>query len=125
MTIAERSAAFSEKERIEKLYLPGVKDRSGEKTVHQLVRFEFKERSDDVPTNGYSENELFIGEAANGDQIAIFCVREQSSVSSPHCWREFEITENVTLTYKFKKPYLPEWRAIDAQVRKFIDAIAI
>ncbi len=125
MTIAERSSAFSEAERIEKLYMPGVKDPRGEQTVHQLLRFEFRERSEDVPTNGYAENELYIGETPDGEQFAIFCVEAQASVSSPHCWREFEITDEVTLTYKFKRPYLPEWRAIDAQVGKFIAAMSV
>lgn len=121
--LAERTSTFGEAERIEKLFLPKTKDRPGELTASQLVRYEFHERPSDVPTNGYAENELYIGRSDDGDAIAIFCVRDQAAVSSPSCWREFEITDRVSVTYKFKKPYLPEWRAIDRQVVGFIDSM--
>lgn len=120
IVLAERTSTFSEAERIEKLYMPKAKDRPGERTANQLVRYEFREQPSDVPTNGYAENDLFLGEDEDGKPVAIFCVRDQAAVSSPYCWREFEITDKVSLSYKFKKPYLPEWRAIDRQVKLFV-----
>ncbi len=120
ITIAERTTAFDEAGRIDKLYLPQTIDKRGLATPLRLVRFEFREQPANVPTNGYSDTELYLGEDDDGAQIAIFCVKERSEIKSPYCWREYEFTNNVSVIYRFKKPYLPEWKNIDRQVRDFV-----
>ena len=73
-----------------------------------------------MPTNGYADTELFVGADANGGTAAVFCFKEKEEITSPDCWREYEYGETIEVSYRFKRPYLPEWRAIDAAVQKFV-----
>jgi hypothetical protein len=119
--IAARTSPFSERERIDILYLPQTIDHRGARTPHQLIKYEFKEQRANVPTSGYAGTELYLGEAADGKILAIFCFKERDDLPSPECWRETELAPNVSLTYRFKRPYLAEWRKIDEEVRGFVE----
>ena len=123
ITISERTSPISEGERIETLYMPNVIDRRGQRTPYQLTKFSFTERRADVPTNGYSDTELFIGSDADDNVIALFCFKEREDIPSPECWRKYEYADGVEISYRFKRPYLPEWRAIDAEVRAYVAEI--
>ena len=123
LTISKRTTTFGEKDRIEKLYLPQTKDRNGVFSPHQLRQYVFNEQSPDVPTNGYSGYELYIGETEDEGRIALFCQIERDEIAAPYCWREYETAGDVTIIYRFKKPYLAEWRNIDREVRTFIGTL--
>lgn len=123
ITISRRTSTFDEHERVDRLYLPRTIDSRGQVTPLQLVSYEFREQPTNVPTNGYSDTELYLGETEDGDALALFCVKERSELQSPYCWREYELTDAVTVIYRFKRPYLQEWRKIDAEVRKFVEAL--
>ncbi|MEM6416004.1 MAG: hypothetical protein AAF720_15260 [Pseudomonadota bacterium] len=123
ITLAKRTSTFSEKERIQRLYLPQTIDSRGIMTPIQLLAYDFRERPADVPTNGYSDTELFLGDNEDDETIALFCVKKRDELQSPYCWREYELTDNLTVIYRFKRPYLQEWRNIDAKVREFIDSM--
>jgi len=123
--IAERTSAFTEQERIDVLYMPQTIDRRGKRTPYQLIKYSFREQRTNVPTNGYANTELFLGEAADGEVMALFCFKEADNNHSPECWRELELTPTVTLNYRFKRPYLPEWRAIDEKVRSFVQELSV
>ena len=84
------------------------------------IKYEFKDQRANVPTSGYSGTELYLGETADKQILAIFCFKDRDDVPSPECWRELELTKGVTLTYRFKRPYLAEWRKIDDEVRSFV-----
>lgn len=120
ITISKRQSSFAEAERFERLYLPQTVDQRGVRTPYQLTKFTFKEQRANVPTNGYAETELFVGADEHGGTAAIFCFKEKEDVYSPECWREFEYGDRVEVSYRFKRPYLPEWRAIDTAVRDFV-----
>ena len=119
--IAQRISAFTEAERIDILYLPQTNDRRGARTPFQLVKYTFRDQRANAPTNGYSQTELYLGESAEGEVLALFCFEEREEIKSPECWREYELTPTVTVTYRFKRPYLAEWKAIDARVRSFVE----
>lgn len=121
ISIEVRANAFSEAERIEKLYMPQTIDKRGLRTPYQLMKYEFADQRSNVPTNGYSNSELFLGETAENDIIALMCFKESEALRSPECWRQYELRGDVSVTYRFKRPYLAEWRAIDARVRQFVD----
>lgn len=123
ITIAARTSLFTEGERIDVLYLPQTVDQRGQRTPYQLVKYSFRDRRANVPSNGYADTELFIGETAEGEVMALFCFDERAEIRSPECWREYELTPTVTVTYRFKRPYLPEWRSIDAEVRAFVEGL--
>lgn len=123
ITISKRTAAFDEAERIDMLYLPQTADKRGVRTPYQLVKYAFPDQRASVPTNGYADTELYLGKTAEGQVMALFCFDEKAEIRSPDCWREYEIGQSVTVTYHFKRPYLAEWKAIDTQVRAFVDRL--
>ena len=120
ITIARRTSAFTEKQRFESLYLPQTIDQRGVRTPYHLTKFAFKDQHADAPTSGYADSELFVGSNENNNLMALFCFKERNDIRSPECWREYEYSDNVEVSYRFKRPYLPEWRTIDSEVRKFV-----
>lgn len=123
ISIARRSSPFSEQERFETLYLPQTVDQRGVRTPYQLTKFTFREQRANVPTSGYIDTELFVGVDEDDQLIALFCFKERDDITSPECWREYVYNDQVEVSYRFKRPYLPEWRAIDSQVRDYIESI--
>lgn len=123
ITISKRNTRITEAERIETLYLPNVIDKRGVRTPYQLTKFVFTDRRADVPTNGYSDTELFVGADEDENVIALFCFKEREDIPSPECWRNYEYADGVEVSYRFKRPYLPEWRALDAEVRAYVAGI--
>lgn len=123
ITISTRNSVLSEADRIESLYLPNVIDRRGVRTPYQLTKYAFSERRSDVPTNGYADTELLVGADTDENVVALFCFEERDDIPSPECWRNYEYADGISVNYRFKRPYLPEWRAIDAEVRAYIAGI--
>lgn len=121
--ISKRTSTFDEAQRFEILYLPQTVDQRGVRTPYQLTKFAFTEQRASVPTNGYANTELFVGADENDAMIALFCFKERSDIPSPECWRTYEYSDGIEITYRFKRPYLPEWRAIDTEVSEFVAGI--
>jgi len=119
--LAQRTSTFSEQQRIEILYMPQTIDTRGVRTPLQLIRYDFRDSRADVPTNGYAGTELYLGEAADRSVIAIFCFKQSDDNPSPECWRELELSPSLSLTYRFKRPQLAEWRKIDSDVRALVE----
>ena len=120
ITITRRLSPFTEQERFETLYLPQTVDQRGVRTPYQLTKFAFKDQRSNVPTSGYADTDLFVGTDEDDALLALFCFQERDYIQSPECWREYEYGNGVEISYRFKRPYLPEWRAIDTAVRGFI-----
>lgn len=123
ITIAKQRTPISEAEKIERLYMPNIIDRRGVRTPYQLTKFAFTERRTDVPTSGYSDTELFVGADTDENVAALFCYKERDDIASPECWRTYEYKEGLEVSYRFKRPYLPEWQAIDTAVRAYVAKI--
>jgi len=121
--IEKRTTPITESERLNELYLPNAVDQRGRATPYKLTKFSFAKRRASVPTNGYADTELFVGAVDDDNLIALFCFKERDDIASPECWRTYEYSDDVEVSYRFKRPYLPEWRAIDAAVRKFVSDI--
>ncbi len=123
ITIAKRMSPYEEARRFETLYLPETVDQRGVRTPYQLTKFTFKDQHADVPTSGYADSEMFVGADGQGQLLVLFCFKEREDIRSPECWREYEYSDTIEVSYRFKRPYLPEWRAIDAEVRKFVSSL--
>ena len=123
IVISKRTSVFTEEERFERLYLPETLDQRGVRTPYQLTKFTFKDQRANVPTNGYSDTELFVGTDEHEQLAAIFCFKELEEVKSPECWREYEYGDTIEVSYRFKRPYLPEWRMLDAAVQEFVQKL--
>jgi len=125
IVIAKRTSVFNETQRFGTLYLPQTVDQRGVRTPYQLTKFAFKDGRSNVPTNGYADTELFIGTDENDQLLALFCFKERDDIQSPECWRDYEYNDKIEVSYRFKRPYLPEWRAIDKEVHKFIEGLDV
>ncbi len=121
--ISKRTTPIGEAERLDTLYLPHTVDRRGVRTPYQLTKFSFAEQRANVPTNGYADTELFVGADADENIAALFCYKERTGIPSPECWRIYEYSNDIEVSYRFKRPYLPEWRIIDTEVRKYVTSI--
>ncbi|MEM8987024.1 MAG: hypothetical protein AAGC95_09905 [Pseudomonadota bacterium] len=121
--IEGRTQLFNEAERLEKLYLPLTIDGRGVPTPFELQRYTFRESRPDSPMNGYRDEELFIGRDENGAPIVLRCFKELPHIDSPDCRREYELGGNISITYRFKRPYMEEWRTIDIAVRGFVEQL--
>lgn len=119
--ISKRTSTFDEQQRIDVLYLPYTNDRRGIRTPYQLVKYTFKDSRENVPTSGYADTELFLGETEDNKTMALFCYEEREDIRSPDCWREYELSPTVSVSYRFKRHLLDEWRAIDTRVRAFVN----
>ncbi len=120
IVVSKRTSSFTEAERFDRLYLPQTVDSRGTRTPYQLTKFTFKDQRSNVPTNGYADTELFVGADATGKTASVFCFKEKEEITSPECWREYEYGDTIEVSYRFKRPYLPEWRALDAAVQEFV-----
>ena len=123
IVISKRSTPISETERIESLYLPNTVDKHGVRTPYLLTKYSFAEQRKNVPTNGYADSELFVGTDEDEHVAALFCYKERPDIPSPECWRTYEYSDQIEVSYEFKRPFLPEWRAIDREVRKYVASI--
>lgn len=120
IVVSLRSTSFTELDRIETLYLPHTIDKRGARTPYGLNRHTFRQERDNVPTNGYADTTLFLGQATDNQTMALFCYNEVPTIPSPECWREYELNKDISIIYRYKRPYLAEWREIDERVRQFI-----
>lgn len=117
----ERTTLFDEERRLQALYLPHTVDKTGSPAEYGLVKFTFKDEGADTTTNGYSDKDMFVAEAEDGSPIVLFCFRDNpDTVIPPDCWRQYGLTDGTSVRYSFKRSYLPEWRKIDAAVRRFL-----
>ncbi|MEL6372252.1 MAG: hypothetical protein AAFR03_16215 [Pseudomonadota bacterium] len=121
--IAKKSGYFTERDRIEKLFMPETVEQPEQITPYELLLYEFKEQRADVPSSGYSDTELYLGKSETSDVLAIICNKDREDIVSPDCWRQTETPDGLRITYRFKRPYLPEWKQIDAEVLAFVERL--
>ena len=124
IVLEEKNSPFGELERLEVLYLPQTVDRRGTPDAHGLVRYGFRQGSATQPASGYADKEMYLGRTADDARAVLFCYREDpAGIVPPDCYRQYDLTDAVTVKYYFKRPYLPEWRKIDERVRAFVDGL--
>jgi hypothetical protein len=115
LSLREERFNVSEKERLMRIYIPQTVSREGEPGPHGLRQYAFK------PHTGYRDDDLFVGETEAGPAL-LRCTRPSKIAPAPNCLREILLAKGVTLTYRFKRRHLAEWRAIDAGVRQMIES---
>ncbi len=72
-----------------------------------LQKFAFK------PDSGYKDQELFVGTDADGRLVLLTCQRRTALNGSPNCARTLLLTQNLALTYRYKRAHLAQWQRID------------
>jgi len=113
LTIRAESIGFTEAERFKRVYLGYLANPRGAPGPYGLTQFAFR------PDSGYRDEDLFVGQTAKGLMV-LRCVRVSAEVPSPNCLRDTLISQDISLTYRFKRAHLGEWREIGDGVDKLI-----
>ena len=121
ITIARRTSPFTEAQRFETLYLPQTIDQRGVRT-HRIncQNLRSKINAPMCQPAATPIQKCLSVPTGEGKLLALFCFKEREDIRSPECWREYEYSDGIEVSYRFKRPYLPEWLAIDTAVRKFV-----
>jgi len=117
--ISTYQTALSEKQRFERIYLENVVDKQGRQGPYGFTVFQFSE------TSGYRDEDLFVYGKNTASPVIIRCYKNTDIIPSPHCRRDFRINENLLLSYRYKRPWLAQWRAIDQALQNFVRALHI
>lgn len=117
LALRQDRLGLSEADKLKRVYLDYTTDRSGQAGAFGLTHFGFR---DDT---GYRSEDLFVGDSPNGP-IVMRCVRPSHEVPSPSCLRELLVGRGVSLSYRFKRAHLEEWRNIAAKVDSLIAGFA-
>jgi len=99
-----------EKERVERIYMSQVEDSNGKLGPFGLRQYAFRNES------GYHDQDLFIGMTDSGPAV-LLCAKIAPEVVSPSCMRDLPFGEDLSLSYRFKRAHLSDWRKIDAGIR--------
>jgi hypothetical protein len=99
-----------EKERIDRIYMAQVENAQGRPGPYGLRQYAFRADS------GYHDQDLFVA-ATNEGPILFLCTKLAPDVASPNCLRDLPLADGVSLSYRFKRAHLGEWRKIDPGVR--------
>lgn len=105
-------APLSEEEQFQRVFLREVVDRNGRPGPFGLTLYEFKDQS------GYRNEELYTFREADGELVVIRCYKVTETIQNPSCRRDLRLLPNVALSYRYRRPYLENWRSIDDGVRK-------
>ena len=117
LTLRQDRLGLSEADKFKRVYLDYTTDRSGQPGEYGLTHFAFRQDT------GYRSEDLFVGDGPKGP-IVMRCVRVSHEVPSPSCLREVLLVRGVSLSYRFKRAHLDEWRSIAAKVDGLIAGFA-
>lgn len=115
--IKKEAFDVGESERLRRIYLGEVTDRRGQKGPFGLIRYAF--RSD----SGYRGEDLFVGKTGT-HTVVIRCTRPDAEIPSANCLRETRLSPDVSLSYRFGRAHLADWRAIASGVNRLIASFA-
>ena len=116
LAIREETSALSERDRLDRAYLPLVENRDGVSSAYSLTEYAF--RADSV----YRNEELFVGEADDGQPVLLRCEHATPDVPSPNCTGDLRLPDSLSLSYRFKRSHLDRWHDIDSGVRALAGA---
>jgi hypothetical protein len=99
-----------ESDRLERIYMGQVVDPKGKPGPYGLRQYAFRADS------GYHDQDLFVGSSEAGTAV-LLCTKLAPDVASPGCLRDIPLSGDLSLSYRFKRGQLAQWRMIDAGVR--------
>jgi len=110
IVIKSGKSLLPEQERFERIYVTQVEDAKGKPGPYGLRQYAFRADS------GYHDQDLFLG-ATDAGPIVLLCAKIAPEAVSPSCMRDLPIGDALSLSYRFKRAHLSEWRKIDAGIR--------
>jgi len=111
MLIREDRFNLGEAARLRRVYSNYVADPAGKRGPFDLTEYSFRDDS------GYRGEDLFVGQAGQG-LVVMRCVRLSQDVPSPSCLRDATLARGISITYRFKRAHLANWRQIAEGVDK-------
>lgn len=77
--------------------------------------------------SGYGHETLFTGEDGRADGYAVRCIipADPSLSTAADCQRDVHAGKDLVVVYRFSSQLLPQWRAIDDHVARFVDQTLI
>ncbi len=111
-----RRLPMSEADRVEHIYRERLADPEGDAFNDELTQYTFD------PESSYADQDLFLGEEANGDVVAILCTQRSNVVRNPNCRRTLDLPDGLRLSYRFKRTQLEQWREINDGVIELLDS---
>ena len=118
MLVHDDAVMLSERDWLERIYMPYVADPKGAPGPFGLTQYAFRKDS------GYHGEDLFVGQGAHGP-LVIQCVRLSKQVPSPACHRDLPIAHGVALSYRFKRARLASWKDIADGTEKLIQSFRV
>jgi len=104
--------------RLDDIYARHLASQTPQQGPSGLELYEFSQ------TSGYRDQQLFVAEQPDDQPVLILCFRETDIIFSPNCTRTLNLTEEVAVTYRYKRALLEAWastdRAILARIESFI-----
>ena len=117
-SLANGKILLPEQERVDRVYMHQVEDARGQPGPFGLRQYAFRMDS------GYRDAELFVGATETGP-IVLLCDKAGPDLASPNCLRDLPLGNGLSLSYRFKRGHLADWRKVDAGVRALIDRFAV
>ncbi len=108
VTIENRKISLDMSARLEAVYsqlLEGAPQKTNFGLVFQRLK----------PEAGYSGEELFYDKNSPSPYV-VRCQREPSAQTSASCMRDINIGKGLSLTYRFSRDLLANWRSIEATI---------
>ena len=109
--------ALSEPAQLHRVLLTFVTSPHGQPGPFGLTQYRFRH------DNGYRGQDLFVG-VYDGQTIVLRCWRIVSTNHAPDCMRDLRLGHNVSLSYRFKRTYLSQWRQIAQGVSRLVAGFA-
>ena len=113
LTIHKDRHGLKEADKLARVYLDYVANRGGSEGPYGLRQYAFR------PDIGYRNEDLFVGQTAAGP-VVLRCVKLTPEVPSPSCLRETLLAPGVSLSLRFKRAHLEDWRDIAAKTDKLM-----
>jgi hypothetical protein len=110
MMLKSGQTLLPEQERLERIYSKQVEDAAGKAGPYGLRQYTFRMDS------GYHDQDMFVG-MTDGGTIVLLCTKLAPGVTAPNCMRDMPLGDGVSLSYRFRRAYLADWRKIDTGVR--------
>jgi len=107
------TVGLNETERLKRVYLDYAADERGAPGQFGLTQYAFR------PDSGYENQDLFVSQTDSGP-VVLLCERLGGNVTSPNCRRDMLVASGVSLTYRFKRSHLYQWRDIAAGVDRLM-----
>jgi hypothetical protein len=99
-----------EQERLDRIYMAQVDDPKGKAGPYGLKQYAFRADS------GYHDQDLFVGITNTGPAV-LLCTKLAPDVVAPSCLRDMPLAGGLSLSYRFQRGHLAEWRKTDSDIR--------